>query len=415
MQDQANVNDFYFRSLIENLPDAVYFKNLDSRFTICNAVQAKNLGLDSPSEAIGKTDADFFGPLHAAKARADEVRIMESRVTLSNDLEKVDLPDGSIVWHSTSKAPLIDDRGNVVGVFGITRDVTRAKELQEELDQANQTIMETSRKAGRSEIASIVIHNVGNILNSVNVTATMIDELSRHYESLELDRLAVSIRRHIENPGSDCKGFMEKIAQYMEMAGVRYKESCDDFKKEVERLQQDVSNIQRIIMLQQDMVSFWKKTQYRSCESVVADAVEINRIALQRHGVCCETRLDATRGWQIPEFQSLQILLNFLSNAKYAFDGSGIRNPVVHIESKISGDRLEISVTDNGPGIDPATLNRIFELGFTTREGGHGIGLHSSLMAAKEVEGSVTGNSGGLGKGAQFVFSIPLKNCRRDE
>jgi len=400
---------------LDHLPDAIYFKDLDSKFTLCNQAQARNLNAASADVLLGKTDADFLGPLHSVQAREDELRIMHDRVSMDNKLEKVDLADGSIVWHSTSKAPIIDDDDNVVGVMGITRDVTKEKELQDALKEANQTISETSRKAGRSEVASIVIHNVGNILNSVNVTATMIDELSRHYESLELNKLAASIRTQLETPSLDPSDFLSKVAQYMELAGQRYQESCDSFKEEVERLQRDVSNIQRIIMLQQDMASYWKRVQFRSCDSIVEDALEINRIALQRHGVQCVTDLSATSGWLIPEFQTLQILLNFLSNGKYAFDGMGIQDPLIRITSAIDSERLFISVKDNGPGIAEETLGKIFELGYTTREGGHGIGLHSSLMTAQEVEGSVEAFSEGIGRGAEFVFSLPLSKCRRDE
>jgi len=411
----AKVEDPYFRSLLNHLPDAIYFKDLDSKFTLCNQAQARNLNAASVDALIGKTDADFLGPLHSVKAREDELTIMRDRVSMDNQLEKVDFADGSIVWYSTSKAPIIDDDDNVVGVMGITRDVTKEKELQDALKEAHQTISETSRKAGRSEVASIVIHNVGNILNSVNVTATMIDELFRHYESLELNKLAASIRTQLETPSLDPSDFLSKVAHYIELAGQRYQESCDSFKEEVERLQRDVSNIQRIIMLQQDMASFWKKVQFRSCDSIVEDVLEINRIAMQRHGVRCETDLSATTEWLIPEFQTLQILLNFLSNGKYAFDGMGIQNPLIKISSGVDADKLFISVKDNGPGIAEETLDKIFELGFTTREGGHGIGLHSSLMTAHEVEGSVEAFSEGIGKGAEFVFSLPLSKCRRNE
>ncbi len=400
---------------MEDLPDAVYFKDCDSKFLKCNVPQARNLGVSSPSDVIGKSDADFYGPLHAQEARRDELKVMREKTTIDCKLEKVDLPDGRVVWHSTSKAPVIDDNGEVVGVFGVTRDVTESKETQEALDEANRTISETSRKAGRSEIASIVIHNVGNILNSVNVTASMIDELSHHYESLELNRLASSIRSSIDDQSVDPREYLKKVAHYLEMAGERYEKSCSDFKNEVERLQQDVSSIQRIIMLQQDMVSFWNKTQYKNCESVISDALEINKIALQRHGVECVVDTDKTSDWLVPEFQTLQILLNFLSNGKYAFDGSGIENPQIHISTSIDDDKLLFRVADNGPGIDDQALEKIFDLGYTTREKGHGIGLHSSLMAAKEVDGDITGHSEGSGKGACFVFGLPLSSCSRND
>lgn len=412
---RTHADAYHFRRLMQHLPDAIYFKDRDSKFVICNAVQVQMLGAASMEDVIGKSDADFFGPQHASRAREDELRIMESGQALSNQIEKVDMPDGTIAWHSTSKAPLEDDDGNVVGILGVSRNITERKRLQDALEEANQVIAETSRKAGRSEIASIVIHNVGNILNSVNVTATMIEELSRQYESLDLDRLASSIRAQLESPDGDARGYLGKVATYIEAAGERYRQSCEDFEQEIARLQQDVSNIQRIIMLQQDMVSFWKRVQHRSVRSVVSDALEINRIALQRHGVVVEADLEETEEWQIPEFQTLQILLNFLSNGKYAFDASGILDPFIRIRSWVGAEHLHLSVQDNGPGVDPAIMDRIFELGFTTREGGHGIGLHSCQMAAKEVDGFIEAKSEGMGKGAEFVFSLPLTRCKRDE
>ena len=122
-----------------------------------------------------------------------------------------------------------------------------------------------------------------------------------------------------------------------------------------------------------------------------------------------------TSDWLVPEFQTLQILLNFLSNGKYAFDGSGIENPKIHISTSIDNENLSFRVKDNGPGIAAKTMEKIFDLGYTTREEGHGIGLHGSLMAAKEVDGNITGHSEGPGTGACFVFELPLSNCRRND
>jgi PAS domain S-box-containing protein len=110
--------------LMDNMPDTIYFKDAQSRFTRINRAQAEVLGLKSPDEAIGKTDADFFTPEHAQAARADERRILESGESLISKTERIHRADGSYRWVTATKVPLRDERGAVIGLVGISREVT---------------------------------------------------------------------------------------------------------------------------------------------------------------------------------------------------------------------------------------------------------------------------------------------------
>jgi PAS domain S-box-containing protein len=122
--------------LMDNIPDTIYFKDPQSRFTRINRAQAEVLGLPSPDQAVGKTDADFFTAEHAQAALADERRITESGVGLISKRERVRRADGSFRWMTATKVPLRDAHGTITGLVGISRDVTevvRAEHLLQNL------------------------------------------------------------------------------------------------------------------------------------------------------------------------------------------------------------------------------------------------------------------------------------------
>jgi diguanylate cyclase (GGDEF)-like protein/PAS domain S-box-containing protein len=122
---------FLLETLMDNVPDAIYFKDRQSRFTRVNRHAAAGYGIASPAEAVGRTDADYFTDEHAAKALRDEQEIIRTGNPLVNVEEKETLPEGEIRWVSTTKLPLHDRGGNIVGTFGISRDITHRKKAEE--------------------------------------------------------------------------------------------------------------------------------------------------------------------------------------------------------------------------------------------------------------------------------------------
>jgi signal transduction histidine kinase len=131
--------------------------------------------------------------------------------------------------------------------------------------------------------------------------------------------------------------------------------------------------------------------------------------AYQRHGVNVVRQYQDVPPILVDRHKALQILINILHNAKYACDESGLTPKLVTVRILTQGpDRVRIQIADNGVGIAPENLTRIFSHGFSTRKNGHGFGLHSAALAAKELGGSVTVHSDGLGKGATFTVELPL-------
>lgn len=125
---------FLLETLMDNSPDSIYFKDLNSRFTRINRYAAARFGVGEPALAIGRTDFDYFTDEHAAQAFRDEQEIILTGQPLVNVEEKETKPDGGILWVSTTKMPLRDTSGNIVGTFGISRDITQRKEFEDQLE-----------------------------------------------------------------------------------------------------------------------------------------------------------------------------------------------------------------------------------------------------------------------------------------
>ncbi|MGB8645325.1 MAG: PAS domain S-box protein [Anaerolineae bacterium] len=137
----------FFDALMKNFPDRIYFKDLASHFIRINEAQARVLGVSSPAHVQGKTDFDFFTEEHACAAYADEQRIVATGTPLIGKLEKVRNADGTFRWVTATKAPIRDAAGHITGTFGISRDVTEQKQLEDELEQIKdylQTLLENA-------------------------------------------------------------------------------------------------------------------------------------------------------------------------------------------------------------------------------------------------------------------------------
>ena len=122
------------QTLMDYIPDFIYFKDRDSRFVRVNRALAQLFGLNDPAEALGKTDFDFFAPEHARQAFDDEQTIMRTGQPLTTE-ERETWPDRPDTWVSTTKVPLHDAAGNAVGTFGISRDITERKRAEVERER----------------------------------------------------------------------------------------------------------------------------------------------------------------------------------------------------------------------------------------------------------------------------------------
>jgi PAS domain S-box-containing protein len=397
-----------YRTLIENLPQKVFLKDRDSNYISCNKNYADDVGIN-PDQIKGKTDYEFFPRELAEKYRRDDKRIMETGVT--ETIEEKYVNAGQEMTIQTVKTPVEDVQGNTIGVLGIFWDITDLKRAQEELHQTNEKLLEASRKAGMAEVAADVLHNVGNVLNSINVSTSVITEKIKDSEVENLGKVVSILNEHTSDLGmfltENPRG--KKIPLYlMEVSKVLINEQAETLGI-LRTLSDNVQHIKDVITAQQSYAKVSGLEVTTSISGLVEDAIQINSAGLQRHGTRLVREFEKLGDVKINKQKVLQILVNLISNAKYALSSSKKEEKIVTIRIyKHRRDRFRIEVADNGVGISRENLTKIFSHGFTTKEHGHGFGLHSSALASKEIGGSLTVHSNGPGKGATFTLELPF-------
>jgi PAS domain S-box-containing protein len=202
---------------LETCPEKVYFKDRESRFLLVSRSHIAGLGRTRPSEVLGHTDFDFFTEEHAKQAFEDEQAIIRTGMPMLGKLEKEPRTNGRVTWALTTKLPLRNAAGEIIGTFGVSQDVTGKKEIEAELEKAHRDLVLASRIAGMAEVATGVLHNVGNVLNSLNVSASVISTGLRQSKVESLSRLSALLHDHQADLGaflsSDPRG--RKVPEFL--------------------------------------------------------------------------------------------------------------------------------------------------------------------------------------------------------
>jgi PAS domain S-box-containing protein len=406
------------RALMDSSEERIYFKDTESRFIRCSKAMLERFGASSMDEVVGRTDFDFFTNEHARPAYDDEQRIIRTGLPLIGKIEREVWKDDRETWVLTTKMPLRDKNGAIVGTFGISKDITEIKEAEAKLEEVHKRLLETSRQAGMAEVATSVLHNVGNVLNSINVSTTLVADIIRKSKLNNLGRVAGILEEHQQDLAAflttDPKG--SQLPQYLARLAEHLGAEQATLLKEMELTRKHIEHVKDIVMMQQTYAKVVGVAEKIKVTELVEDALRMNAGSLVRHDV----KLNRDYPANIPEInverhKVLQILVNLIRNAKYACEESGSKDKQLTLQVRTTEDRVKIAVIDNGIGIPAANMTRIFNHGFTTRKDGHGFGLHSGALAAREIGGALTARSDGPGKGATFVLELPLKSPHLSE
>jgi len=324
-----------------------------------------------------------------------------------------------VVWIRESGS-VMAEQGKASAMRGIFLDITAQKTAGEELARLNSRLLESSRMAGMAEVATGVLHNVGNVLNSVSVSATLVGERLKQSKAANLRRASAMLHEHkdglAEYLTSDPKGKL--LPDYLVTATNHLVAEQAELIAEINSVAKHIEHIKEIVAMQQNFAKMSGAYENLSTGELTEDALRINAAAFERHRIQVVREFDETTPPVfVDRHKALQILINLISNAKYAMDAqpSNEKRMVIRVEPT-PPDRVKITIRDSGVGIAPENLVKIFTHGFTTKKDGHGFGLHSCANAAKEMGGSLMAHSDGIGLGAAFILELPAaKIIRRDE
>jgi two-component system, cell cycle sensor histidine kinase and response regulator CckA len=369
----------FFRTLMDELGDLVYFKDLKSRFTMANSALAHKINpLTDNSYVVGKTDFDIFAHEHARKAYEDEQKIIATGKPLIGIEEKEVWPDGHETWVITSKFPLKDTSGKTVGTWGISKDITDRKRTEQELKSTEEQLRHSQKMEAFGQLAGGIAHDFNNIISVILGAAQL----------LEMD---------LKDHDKEAKNRIDMV----------------------------IDASKRAAELTQQLLSFARKGKYTIVAMDVHEVIQsVIRLIIHTFDkrIRVVERLTARSTIIMADFAQMQnALLNLALNARDAMPDGGTLSfetatvgPEVNIGDTQHGEVtpgsfLRLRISDTGCGMDKKTKDRAFEPFFTTKGPGKGtgLGLASVYGTIKNINGMIEIDST-PGKGTQFTIFLPL-------
>jgi PAS domain S-box-containing protein len=329
-----------------------------------------------------------------------------------NHIELVVAPHDSAPPRTTSSnaCRLVGPDGQTLGAVAVIQDTTERKQQDMELERVHKELMTASRQAGMAEVATNVLHNVGNILNSVNISASLVAERLRQSKAAGVSRLAALLLEQGAQVGQFMTGDErgKRVPEYLAALGEQLLADQRLALEELAALRDHLEHIKDTVAMQQSYAKLCGVTEVVEVVDLVEDSLRLNAGAFARHGVTLRREFEAVAPITVDKHKVLQILVNLVRNAKYACDESGRSDKFITLRIENVAHGVRISVIDNGVGIPAENMGRLFSHGFTTRLSGHGFGLHSGALAAQELGGTLRAESDGPGCGAAFILDLPL-------
>ena len=359
---------FFFNLLMDNITDKIYFKDSGSKFLKISKAFAERHNLYGPEEAIGKTDFDLFSKEHAQQAFNDEMDIIKTGKILENIEEQETYFNGGIGWVSTTKIPYRDDMGNIIGTFGISRDITSRKLAQESLKKSELKLRELN--AVKDKFFSIVAHDLKSPFNGL---FGLVDILLSDYETLSTENIKKTLTL------------------------------LNDEMKQVYQLLEDLLEWGRI---QRNAIQFVPENKNICC--TIKNIIDLYAINAKNKKISIQVIIPSEINITFDVKMISTVIRNLLTNAiKFTHPGG-----LIIISAEDLGKEVKVSVKDNGVGISRDRIDKLFDLTeyFSTKgtaqESGTGLGLILCKEFVEKHSGKITVETE-IKKGSTFNFTIP--------
>jgi PAS domain S-box-containing protein len=407
-RDNLRKAESLLRNTFDQAPLAIVYTDRTSKFVRFNQAFCAMLGLER-DELAERTLSDVTCGEDIAQVSMQLEGLWSGHVQFVDLEKRLTRKDGSLLWVRTTTSLVREAGAAPEYSVEFLRDISVRKDTALELERVHKQLMTASRQAGMAEVATNVLHNVGNILNSVNISASLVIERVKQSKAPGVSRLAALLQEQ----GSAVGEFMvndergKRIPEYLTSLGDALMGDQKVALEELASLRENLEHIKDTVAMQQSYAKLCGITETIAVADLVEDSLRLNAGAFVRHGVTLRREFTEVPPITVDKHKVLQILVNLVRNAKYACDESGRSDKLLTLRIEKAPAGVRICVIDNGVGIPAENMSRLFTHGFTTRVDGHGFGLHSGALAAQELGGSLQVMSDGPGRGATFVLELP--------
>ncbi len=407
-RDDLRRMETLFRNTFAQAPIGIAYADRSGILLHCNRMFGDLLGYD-PEEISTRSVFDLTYREDATFSAIELERLWNGAVEFVDIEKRYVHRDGRIVWVRVTTALVREGDRAPERSVEFVRDITEHKAADIELERVHKALMAASRQAGMAEVATNVLHNVGNILNSINISASLVAERVKQSKAGGLSRVAALLREQGERLPeflvSDERG--KRVPEYLASLGEQLVADQQATLVEIASLRDNLEHIKETVTMQQTYAKLCGVTEIVNVAALVEDSLRLNAGAFVRHGVTLKREYLSDLSITVDKHKVLQILVNLVRNAKYACDESGRQDKLLTLRVEATATGARVSIIDNGIGIAPENMGRLFHHGFTTRQSGHGFGLHSGAVAAQELGGALKAESTGLGQGAAFILDLP--------
>jgi len=297
-------------------------------------------------------------------------------------------------------------------VENLEEQITERKRVEGQKEELNRQLVDASRRAGMAELATGVLHNVGNVLNSVNTSSTLLLDGLRKSKVDGLKRALVLIGDHEE----DLASFIteseqgQMLPKYLGQLSNHLSNERDALVAEANDLSTRVTHMMEIVSRQQSYACVSNSLTTMHLSSIIDDVLSMHMASFADCDVTVEKSFNFDEALPLDRSRVMQIFMNLVGNARRAIKDTNRGSGTLRISLDQQGDdRIRVSIVDDGVGISHEGLTKIFNHGFTTKSDGHGFGLHHSANAASEMGGKLWAESDGVGLGATFLLELPLQ------
>jgi PAS domain S-box-containing protein len=405
-------SDANLRLLADNVTDVFWIRSADMREVLYMSPGFERIW-GRPMQVQYGSPANWVNYI----VPEDRPRVLEVFAGLTGERRSLDIeyrivrPDGDIRWIRARAFQVRDAQDRLVRNTGIVTDITERKLGEEKLARTQAELVEASRRAGMAEIATNVLHNVGNILNSVNVSAGVLRATLRESRARGLSQAVRLLGEHEGELASflteDERG--RHMPAYLAGITQALLQEQQAMIEELEDLTRSIDHIKDVVTSQQARARSGGTLDAAQVAELVEEALRMNADALLRAGIRVERDFAPVPLARLDRARVLQVLVNLVSNARNALEGADAAQRRITLRVGLGdGETLRVAVRDEGAGIAPEHMARLFTHGFTTRRHGHGFGLHSCALAAAEMGGTLAAHSDGPGRGATFTLELPL-------